>query len=509
MAKLNLDDVADIRADSAAVVINNNNVLVEEAVENTLSRDGSTPNFMNADLDMNSNRIMNLPAPLTAGEPARAQDLLDVQLGSLTIPLPVLQGGTGASTATDARTNLGSGDVFGPASATAAHIPVFADTSGKLLASGNKSLPSGTVVGTTDTQTLTNKTLTTPVISTISNTGTLTLPTSTDTLVGRATTDTFTNKTLTAPKIGLIADSNGNEEIIFTTAASAVNEFTVGNAGTNSAPMLSVTGGDTDVSMSFKTKGAGAYNFLATASGPTAIRLFEDADNGLNYIALIVPSSITSDKVLILPDVSDTLVSKTSTDTFTNKTFNTAGAGNVFQINGTTITANTGTGSNVLATTPTLTTPVLGVASATSINFGGNTLSNYTEGVWTPVLTFATPGNLTVAYSAQQGTYTRIGRLISVSYLIVTSTFTHTTASGNLKVTGLPFTNGSFQFFGTCSYQGITKATTPVVYSRVVNNVAEVDFPASGSGAGLSNVSTADMPTGGTVILSGNIMYQV
>ena len=57
------------------------------------------------------------------------------------------------------------------------------------------------VVTTTGTQTLTNKTLTAPVISTISNTGTLTLPTSTDTLVGRATTDTLTNKTLTTPTI--------------------------------------------------------------------------------------------------------------------------------------------------------------------------------------------------------------------------------------------------------------------------------------------------------------------
>jgi hypothetical protein len=51
------------------------------------------------------------------------------------------------------------------------------------------------------TDTLTNKTLTSPVISTIVNTGTLTLPTSTDTLVGRATTDTLTNKTLTSPTI--------------------------------------------------------------------------------------------------------------------------------------------------------------------------------------------------------------------------------------------------------------------------------------------------------------------
>ena len=51
------------------------------------------------------------------------------------------------------------------------------------------------------TDTLTNKTLTAPVISTISNTGTVTLPTDTDTLVGRATTDTLTNKTLTSPII--------------------------------------------------------------------------------------------------------------------------------------------------------------------------------------------------------------------------------------------------------------------------------------------------------------------
>jgi phosphopantetheinyl transferase (holo-ACP synthase) len=55
-----------------------------------------------------------------------------------------------------------------------------------------------TVATLTGSQTLTNKTLTTPVISTISNTGTITLPTSTDTLVGKATTDTLTNKTLTS-----------------------------------------------------------------------------------------------------------------------------------------------------------------------------------------------------------------------------------------------------------------------------------------------------------------------
>jgi hypothetical protein len=64
-----------------------------------------------------------------------------------------------------------------------------------------------TVTTLTGTQTLTNKTLTTPIISSIVNTGTLTLPTSTDTLVGRATTDTLTNKTLTTPIISSIVNT--------------------------------------------------------------------------------------------------------------------------------------------------------------------------------------------------------------------------------------------------------------------------------------------------------------
>ncbi len=58
-----------------------------------------------------------------------------------------------------------------------------------------------TFVGKATTDTLTNKTLTAPIISTISNTGTLTLPTSTDTLVGKATTDTLTNKSISGGQI--------------------------------------------------------------------------------------------------------------------------------------------------------------------------------------------------------------------------------------------------------------------------------------------------------------------
>jgi len=74
----------------------------------------------------------------------------------------------------------------------------YTASTGLTLTGTQFSIDSSTVTTLTGSQTLTNKTLTAPVIATISNTGTLTLPTATDTLVGRATTDTLTNKTLSA-----------------------------------------------------------------------------------------------------------------------------------------------------------------------------------------------------------------------------------------------------------------------------------------------------------------------
>ena len=67
-----------------------------------------------------------------------------------------------------------------------------------IVSSNQFSIDTAITVDKTTAQTLTNKTLTAPVIATIVNTGTLTLPTSTDTLVGRATTHTLTNKTLSS-----------------------------------------------------------------------------------------------------------------------------------------------------------------------------------------------------------------------------------------------------------------------------------------------------------------------
>ena len=78
------------------------------------------------------------------------------------------------------------------------------------------------------------------------------------------TNKTLTTPTLTSPIINEIDDSNGNEEIIFTATASAVNELTVANAATGNNPNVTASGSDANVGINLTPKGTGAVTFNGT-----------------------------------------------------------------------------------------------------------------------------------------------------------------------------------------------------------------------------------------------------
>jgi hypothetical protein len=141
--------------------------------------------------------------------------------------------------------------------------------------------------------TLVNTTLTTPTISTINNTGTLTLPTSTDTLVGRNTTDTLTNKTLTSPTI----TGTGTATFADETVTGALRVGSSGSADSKSVlDLVSTTKGFLPPRMttierdaiSSPTTGLVIYNTstnkMNVYNGSSWVEVGSSGAGGINYI---------------------------------------------------------------------------------------------------------------------------------------------------------------------------------------------------------------------------------
>jgi hypothetical protein len=87
MSKITLTNLVNLQNQTTAVnAINANSAVLTTALDNTLSRDGTTPNTMGANLDMNNNQILNLPAPVSSNSPARLVDVISNPTLALTIP---------------------------------------------------------------------------------------------------------------------------------------------------------------------------------------------------------------------------------------------------------------------------------------------------------------------------------------------------------------------------------------------------------------------------------------
>lgn len=366
MTKVTLADVASlIDATTAETTINNNNDAIVTAVENTLSRDGTSPNQMGANLDMNSHRVINLPAPIGATEPVRLTDLTAVN-GNITINAIPAGGTIGQALVKNSNTNydVGYGNVV---SSVGLSLPADFSVTGSPV-TGSGTLTGNWAVAPTGTGAVvrqTSPTITSPVLSlpTIGGagetfqgstsgttvlksaataSGTLTLPAATDTLVGLATTDTLVNKTMTSPTLntptvasptvtGLATKQQASDAV-----GQGIRQFRAN--GTTYTEQFMTSGGlgiAVSDSLNWQSNASGLIAALdrngnfQTAQGVGTGQQGLSV-NGSTSGATILKSTATASGTLTMPAATDTLVARNTTDTLTNKTISSAS--NTFQM---------------------------------------------------------------------------------------------------------------------------------------------------------------------------------
>ena len=133
--------------------------------------------------------------------------------------------------------------------------------------------------------------------------------------------------TIVTPVIAQINDANGNAELKFSAIASAVNQVTIENAATGNPVHISATGTDASIGIHLAPKGASGYINVQGGVDSTKRFMF-NPDGGTTSTRTMLSTSQTVDRTLTLPDATDTLVGKATTDTLTNKSI--SGTTNTF-----------------------------------------------------------------------------------------------------------------------------------------------------------------------------------
>lgn len=134
MSKVTLNPAATL--EDIVKAINTNNALLVTVLDTFLSRNGTSPNAMEASLDMNSNRILNLPAPQSSKEPLRLQDAangITFTAANISSYIQTLLDDVDAATA---RTTLGLGSLATKSAVATADITDANVTTAK-IADGN------------------------------------------------------------------------------------------------------------------------------------------------------------------------------------------------------------------------------------------------------------------------------------------------------------------------------------------------------------------------------------
>lgn len=299
-------------------------------------------------------------------------------------------------------------------------------------------------------------------------------------------TQTLTNKTLTSPKVNEILDANGNEVLGLLSTASATDYVGIKNGIGVGVPLhISSEGSSANIGLHIQPKGTGLVTISDGTDFNKGIR-FRSSSSAASAITLL-DAVATAGRVVTLPDATTVLVGRNTTDTLTNKSIsgstntlsnigNSSLTNSAITINGTStslggsISVGTVTSVDLTASTGISVSggPITGSGSITVTNTAPDQTVVLTAG--TGISTSGTYPSFTVTNTAPDQTVAiASGTGISVSGTYPNFTVTNTSPSSGGTVTsitaGTGLTGGTITTSGTIAIDS-TVVTTAGSYAN-------------------------------------------
>jgi hypothetical protein len=269
-------------------------------------------------------------------------------------------------------------------------------------------------------------------------------------------TQTLTNKTLTSPVINEVLDSNGNEILAFTPVASATDYISIKNGIGVGVPLhISATGSSANTGLHLEPKGTGLVQISDGTDTTKGIR-FRSSSSATAAITLIDAVS-SAGRVITLPNATTTLVGTNTTDTLTNKSIagdtntlsnigNASLTNSAITINGT----STSLGGSISVGT------VTSVAALTLGTSGTDLSSTVATGTTTPVITL----NVPTASASNRGALSSADwTTFNAKQATITLTTTGTSGAATLVGSTLNIPNYADTDTGITSLNGLTALT--------------------------------------------------
>ena len=308
-------------------------------------------------------------------------------------------------------------------------------------------------------------------------------------------TQTLTNKTITSPKVNEILDTNGNGILGLSPTTSAVDYLTVKNGIGVGVPLhVYADGSSTNIGLHIQPKGSGLVTISDGTDFNKGIR-FRSSGSATSAVTLL-DAVATAGRVVTLPDATTTLVGRDTTDTLTNKS-----------ISGSTNTLSNIGNSSLTNSTITINGNSTALGGSVSVGTVTSVAATAGTGISVSGSPITSSGTLTITNTAPDQTVAiSSGTGISVSGTYPNFTVTNTAPSSGGTVTSVSGTAPIASSGGNTPTISISQASGST--NGYLSSTDWTTFNNKGSGS-VTSVSGTGTVSGislsGTVTSSGSL----